>query len=96
MVSTMDISLFDYELDSNLIAQNPCVPRDSSRLLNCTEDVAEDLHFRDLPTILHPGDVLVINDTKVIPTRLFGKRDQVNVEVTLHMKINKKKMESIA
>jgi len=87
----MDISLFDYELDSNLIAQNPCVPRDNSRLLNCTEDVAEDLQFRDLPTILNPGDVLVINNTKVIPTRLFGKRDQVNVEVTLHMKIKKKK-----
>ena len=53
MVPTMDISLFDYELDSNLIAQNPCVPRDNSRLFNCTKDVAETLHsktaFLDMP-----------------------------------------------
>ena len=82
MVPTMDISLFDYELNSNLIAQKPCVPRDDSRLLNCTNEVAEDLQFNDLPSILNPGDVLVINNTKVIPSRLFGKRDQVNVEVT--------------
>ena len=88
MVPPMDISLFDYELNSNLIAQKPCVPRDNSRLLNCTKEVAEDLQFNDLPSILNPGDVLVINNTKVIPSRLFGKRDQVNVEVTLHMKTN--------
>ena len=85
----MDISLFDYELNSNLIAQKPCIPRDHSRLLNCTRDVAEDLRFKDLSSILNSGDVLVINNTKVIPSRLFGKRDQVNVEVTLHMKTNK-------
>ena len=89
MVPTMDISLFDYELNSNLIAQKPCIPRDHSRLLNCTKDVAEDLRFKDLPSILNSGDVLIINNTKVIPSRLFGKRDQVNVEVTLHMKIKK-------
>ena len=88
MVPPMDISLFDYELNSNLIAQKPCVPRDNSRLLNCTKEVVEDLQFNDLPSILNPGDVLVINNTKVIPSRLFGKRDQVNMEVTLHMKTN--------
>ena len=85
----MDISLFDYELRSNLIAQKPSVPRDNSRLLNCIEEVVEDLRFKDLPSILNTGDVLVINNTKVIPSRIFGKRDQVNVEVTLHMKIKK-------
>ena len=89
MVPKMDISLFDYELNSNLIAQKPCVPRDNSRLLNCIKEVAEDLRFKDLPSILNPGDVLVINNTKVIPSRLFGKRGQVNVEVTLHMKTKK-------
>ena len=89
MVPTMDISLFDYELDTNLIAQKPCMPRDHSRLLNCTKEVSEDLRFKDLPSILNSGDVLVINNTKVIASRLFGKRDQVNVEVTLHMKIKK-------
>ncbi len=85
----MDISLFDYELNANLIAQNPCFPRDNSRLLDCTKNVAENLLFRDLPSILNPGDVLVINNTKVIPSRLFGKRDNVNMEVTLHMKKEK-------
>ena len=83
----MDISLFDYDLNTNLIAQKPCVPRDNSRLLNCTKEVAEDLLFRDLPSILNSGDVLVINNTKVIPARIFGKRGQVLIEVTLHMKI---------
>ena len=83
----MDISLFDFNLNTNLIAQKPCVPRDNSRLLNCTNEVAEDLLFKDLPSILNSGDVLVINNTKVIPSRLFGKRDQVNVEVTLHLKL---------
>ena len=82
----MDISLFDFNLNTNLIAQKPCVPRDNSRLLNCTKAVAEDLRFKDLPTILNPGDVLVINNTKVIPSRLFGKRDRINIEVTLHLK----------
>ena len=85
----MDISLFDYDLNSNLIAQFPCVPRDNSRLLNCIKDVAEDLRFKDLPSILNPGDVLVVNNTKVMPSRLFGNRGQVIVEVTLHMKIKK-------
>ena len=85
----MDISLFDYELSSTLIAQKPSVPRDNSRLLNCIKEVTEDLRFKDLPSILNPGDVLVINNTKVIPSRLFGKRDQVNIEATLHMKTKK-------
>ncbi len=91
MVSPMDISLFDYELNSNLIAQKPCVPRDNSKLLNCTKEVTTNLRFKDLYTILNPGDVLVINNTKVIPSRLLGKRNEVNVEVTLHMKTEKKK-----
>ena len=85
----MDISLFDYELREDLIAQKPCYPRDNSRLLNCIEKVSEDLKFKDLPKILNPGDVLVINNTKVIPSRLFGKRDEVNIEVTLHLKVKR-------
>ena len=63
MVPIMDISLFDYELNSNLIAQKPCVPRDNSRLLNCIKEVAEDLRFIDLPSILNCDDVLVVNNT---------------------------------
>ena len=83
----MDISLFDYELQPNLIAQNPCFPRDNSRLLASLGSDIKDLRFRDLHTLLDTGDVLVINDTKVIPTRLFGKRDDVKIEVTLHLNV---------
>ena len=84
----MDISQFDYELDSSLIAQKPFFPRDESRLLACLDKVPEDLKFKKLPKLLNSGDVLVINNTKVIPSRLFGKRNQVNIEVTLHLNID--------
>ena len=83
----MDISLFDYELQSDLIAQKPCSPRDNSRLLASLGGDIKDFLFRDLHKLLDTGDVLVINDTKVIPTRLFGKRDNVKVEVTLHLNV---------
>ena len=73
----MDISLFDYELDKDLIAQFPCSPRDSSRLLSCLDNVPKDFNFKKLPEILNSGDILVINNTKVIPSRLFGQRDNV-------------------
>ncbi|MBL6847178.1 tRNA preQ1(34) S-adenosylmethionine ribosyltransferase-isomerase QueA [Candidatus Levibacter sp. Uisw_134_01] len=85
----MDISLFDYEIDSSLIAQKPCFPRDESRLLSCLNNDFQDLKFKDLPMLLNSDDVLVINNTEVIPSRLFGKRDQVNIEVTLHLNIDK-------
>ena len=85
----MDISLFDYELDKDLIAQFPCSPRDSSRLLSCLDNIPKDFNFKKLPEILNSGDILVINNTKVIPSRLFGKRDNVNIEVTLHLKIKR-------
>ena len=84
----MDISQFDYELDSSLIAQKPFFPRDQSRLLACLDKSPRDLRFKDLPNLLNSGDVLVINNTKVIPSRLFGRRNQVNIEVTLHLNID--------
>ena len=87
----MDISLFDYELDSNLIAQKPYFPRDESRLLSCLNNDFQNLKFKDLPMLLNSDDVLVINNTEVIPSRLFGKRDQVNIEVTLHLNIDNKR-----
>ena len=83
----MDISQFDYDLDVNLIAQKPSFPRDNSRLLSCLEKNYKNLFFKNLPELLNFGDVLVINNTKVIPSRLFGKRDKVKIEVTLHLKI---------
>ena len=85
----MDISQFDDELSDDLIAQKPINPRDNSRLLNCINETPEDLKFKDLCKILNPGDVLVINNTKVIPSRLSGKKDTVNIQVTLHLKVKR-------
>ena len=92
----MDISLFDYELDKDLIAQFPCSPRDSSRLLSCLDNIPKDFNFKKLPEILNSGDILVINNTKVIPSRLFGKRDNVNIEVTLHLKVKRNQWRAFA
>lgn len=80
----MKVDLFDYTLPSELIADAPADPRDSARMLDCTGDVLMDRRVNDLPASLHPGDLLVFNDTKVLPTRLTGKRGAVRVEVTLH------------
>jgi len=73
---------FDFELPRTLIAQHPAEPRDTARLLVVAEDL-QDRGVRELPALLRPGDVLVVNDTRVIPSRLFGKRGQAQVEVTL-------------
>jgi S-adenosylmethionine:tRNA ribosyltransferase-isomerase len=57
-----------------LIALRPSEPRDHARLLQVIGDRLEDRRVDDLPVLLRPGDVLVFNDTRVIPARLFGKR----------------------
>ena len=70
----MKTSDFDYELPEELIAQRPAEPRDSSRMLCYRRDTDEVSHriFRDLPEILRPGDLLVRNNTRVLPARLYG------------------------
>lgn len=81
----MKIDLFDFELDRELIAKQPISPRDHSRLLDLSEDdTIKDRNFYDIVKILRPGDVMVFNDTKVIPARLYGKRGEASVEVTLY------------
>ena len=72
----MRVDDFDYELPEELIAQVPLAARDASRLMVLTrsEHRAEHRHFRDLPEYLRPGDVLVLNDTRVIPARLAATR----------------------
>lgn len=85
----MQVDIFDFDLDRRLIADKPASPRDSSRLLDLTEDgQIHDRHFYDLPDILRKGDVLVFNDTKVIPARLYGQRGDALVEVTLYHPID--------
>lgn len=80
----MRVDDFDFELPRELIADRPAVPRDSARLLEVRPDRLADRIVRDLPELLSPGDMLVFNDTKVIPARLSGRRGQAAVEVTLH------------
>jgi S-adenosylmethionine:tRNA ribosyltransferase-isomerase len=70
----MRVELFDFELPQELIAQRPASPRDSARLLDVTPDGLHDRGVRDLPGLLRRGDLLVFNDTKVIPARLIGTR----------------------
>ncbi len=82
----MLVTDFDYELPKELIAQHPMEPRDHSRLLVVNKDsgAIEHKHFYDLIEYLHPGDVLVFNDTRVIPARLYGFKDTgAHVEVFL-------------
>ncbi|MBC7950932.1 MAG: tRNA preQ1(34) S-adenosylmethionine ribosyltransferase-isomerase QueA [Rhodospirillaceae bacterium] len=83
----MNVDLFDFELPRELIAERPMCPRDGARLLHVGAGGLEDRIVRDLPGFLRPGDVLVSNDTRVIPARLFGKRGEAGVEVTLHQRI---------
>lgn len=72
----LPIDRFDYHLPPELIAQRPIEPRDASRLLivPTSGQSFEDRIFYELPDILNPGDVLVLNDTRVIPARLFARR----------------------
>ena len=70
----MRVDLFDFELPQDLIAQRPASPRDSARLLDVASDGLHDRLVRDLPRLLRRGDLLVFNDTRVIPARLIGVR----------------------
>jgi S-adenosylmethionine:tRNA ribosyltransferase-isomerase len=80
----MRVDLFDFELPPALIAQHPVRPRDAARLLVVGEAALDDRRVRDLPELLRPGDLLVCNDTRVLPARLRGERGAARIEVTLH------------
>lgn len=79
----MDIREFDFELPEELIAQSPSIKRDHSRLLTVDykRQHYEDHHFYDIIDYLKPGDVLVRNNTKVIPARLFGVKEHTGAKV---------------
>ena len=81
----MDINLFDFYLPEELIAQKPVQKRDESRLLavNLKEHTYEDKHFFDITNYLKPGDVLVRNNTKVIPARLLGIKEKTGAHCEL-------------
>ncbi len=75
---------FDYELPEALIAQAPIRPRDAARLLVVRGESLEDRGVRDLPALLAPGDVMVVNDTQVIPARLHARRGEAKIEIMLN------------
>jgi S-adenosylmethionine:tRNA ribosyltransferase-isomerase len=79
----MRVEDFDFPLPRQLVATHPCEPRDGARLL-VIGDGLEDRTVADLPRLLRPGDLMVFNDTRVIPARLEGRRGAAQVEVTLH------------
>jgi S-adenosylmethionine:tRNA ribosyltransferase-isomerase len=85
---TLRLSDFDFELPSELIARHPAEPRDAARLLLVGEDLQHRV-VRELPALLRPGDLLVVNDTKVIPAQLTGKREgaEGRIEATLHKRL---------
>ena len=85
----MDILNFDYDLPSDLIAQKPSVPKDESRLLSLIDSRYRNLTFSQLPSLINSGDVLVINDTKVIKARLIGLIGNKKITITLHQNQNK-------
>jgi S-adenosylmethionine:tRNA ribosyltransferase-isomerase len=81
----MRVDDFDFDLPRGLIARHPCEPRDAARLLFIPASGRfENRQVADLPALLRPGDLLVFNDTKVIPARLVGRRGAALVEVTLY------------
>jgi S-adenosylmethionine:tRNA ribosyltransferase-isomerase len=86
------VDLFDFELPEDRIALRPAEPRDSARLLVVRPGQRlDDRHVTDLPNLLEPGELLVFNDTKVIPAQLTGIRRRgdavAQVDATLHMRV---------
>ena len=79
---------FDFALPDASIALRPASPRDSARLLKVARDGLRDHAVHDLPALLRAGDVLVFNDTRVIPAQLFGRKGDAAVDVTLHMRLS--------
>ncbi len=79
----MRLDAFDFGLPEHLIAQRPAEPREAARLLHVGERL-RDRRIGDLPSLIDEGDLLVFNDTRVIPARLHGRRGAVAVELLLH------------
>ena len=79
----MRLADFDFDLPHDRIAQHPARPRDAARLLHVSRDGLTDHVVRDLPALLRSGDVLVVNDTRVIPAQLTARRGAARIGITL-------------
>jgi len=82
----MRVEKFDFDTSAIKIAERPSIPRDSAKLLHLQNSKISDRKVSMLPDLLQEGDVLVLNDTKVIPARLFGKIGDSNIEFLLNSK----------
>jgi len=80
----MRVDLFDFDLPNERIALRPVRPRDAARMLLVEGEGISDRQVLDLPSILRRGDVLVFNDTRVIPAQLEGRRGEASIGATLH------------
>jgi len=92
----MKVSDFDFELPDGRIALRPCEPRDAAKLLVVTPAGMKDHVFSDLAPLLKPNDILVFNDTKVIPARLMGRIGNGKAEVTLLRPVGEGKWTALA
>lgn len=86
----MDVEEFDYDLPEELIAQDPLDKRDESRLMVLDKNTGEvtHKHFYDIKEYLYPGDCLVINNTRVIPARLYGVKEETGAKIEVLLLIN--------
>ena len=97
----MDVSLFDFELPEAQIALRPAVPRDSARLMVAHGDGRiEHRRITDLPDYLRAGDAVLVNDTRVIPARLYGQRlrdaGPARIEILLHRRLSEESYSVLA
>ena len=84
----MRVDLFDFDLPPESIALRPAVPRDSAKLLQVSGNRLSDHLVSDLPDLLGPDDILVFNDTRVIPAQLTGTRGDARIGATLHKRVD--------
>jgi S-adenosylmethionine:tRNA ribosyltransferase-isomerase len=80
----VNVDLFDFDLPAERIALRPASPRDSARMLVLADGATRDASVADLPAMLRAGDLLVFNDTRVIPAQLEGMRGEAKIGATLH------------
>ena len=92
----MKVDLFDFDLPEDRIALRPASPREAARLLVQRGDERTDAHIRDLPALLRAGDLLVFNDTRVIPAQLEGRRGEAKVGITLHQRADARSWHAFA
>jgi S-adenosylmethionine:tRNA ribosyltransferase-isomerase len=92
----MRLEWFDFDLPPERIAQHPVEPRDAARLLLVHRDRLEDSVVRELPRHLASGDLLVVNDTRVLPVRFFARRGAARIELTLVSALDQRRWRALA